>query len=120
MFNNIMKFTDNAELRPLTTLVFLLASTIVLAQNGTELKLPTTSFDDLDPVEIDSGGGWRDSSTSDYDWRSPDDQPQGRIRYGYDPSYEEMQIRHNQQYNTNRSGPEFGDTQAPAQIRFKF
>ncbi|RKZ83511.1 MAG: hypothetical protein DRQ39_09405, partial [Gammaproteobacteria bacterium] len=117
---NIMKFNNTTEYRPLTSLVFLLASTIVLAHNGTELILPSTSYDNYDPVEIGGGNDWRDSPTSDYDWRSPEDQPQGRIRYGYDPSYEEMQIRHEQQYNTNRNRSELGDTQAPAQFRIKF
>ena len=107
--------------RQLITLSLLLASSFVLAQNGTELLLAPPSYDDLDPVEI-HGDDWRDSQDDyNYDWRSEEEQRNSRIRYGYDPSYEEVQHRNRDRYNPDHgSGTELGDTQAPAQIRFKW
>ena len=121
MFSAIA-FNSNMERVPLVALVFLLASTIVVAQNGTELVLPPSSHYDLDPIDIEDGSGWRDDSSSEYDWRAPEDRQAGRIRYGYDPSYEEQQLRDNQRYNldNNPSASGLETTPAPTQFRFNF
>lgn len=102
---------------------FLIASTIAIAQDSNNLILPESSYRDLDlvaPVEI-HGGKWREESSINYDWRSPEEQQKSRIRYGYDPSYEATQNDLNEQYNSGGAGrTDLGDTQAPSQIRFNF
>ena len=66
-------------------LCFLLASTIILAENGSQFKLPA-KYDDLISEEIyRSAGGWRESKPVENDWKAPPKkQKEGRIKYGYD------------------------------------
>ena len=106
----------------LITVSLLLASSLVLAQNGNELLLAAPSYDELDPVEI-HGDDWRDTQDDyNYDWRSEEEQRNSRIRYGYDPDYEEVQSRNRDRYNPDHGhgASELGDTKAPSQIRFKW
>jgi len=88
-------------------LCFLLASTIILAENGSQIELPTM-YDKIISEEIYySAGGWRESKPVENDWRAPPKkQKEGRIKYGYDTEsgYEQMDARQDDYFATNQTG----------------
>lgn len=104
----------------LIALSLLLASSFVLAKNGSEMLLAAPDYSDIDPVEI-HGDDWRnDEKEYKYDWRSKEEQDNSRMRYAYDSSYEDLQSRNRDRYNSDSDASELGDTRAPSQIRFQW
>jgi hypothetical protein len=94
MFDAVMKPVMFSGDRMFVWLCFLLASTIILAENGSQIELPTM-YDEIISEEIyKSAGSWRESKPVENDWRAPPPkrEKQGRIRLGFDAetSYREM------------------------------
>ena len=90
-------------------LCFLLASTIILAENGSQIELPTM-YDEIISEEIyQSAGSWRESKPVENDWRAPPPkrEKQGRINLGFDAetSYREMgDLPRNDYYAPKQNG----------------
>lgn len=113
-----IKMTMSSDYIWLVAISFLLAATMGLAQERNEIILPDLGYQDY-TVEDDENN-WRNATaTSDNEWRAKEEESKGRIKYGYDPSYEDMQERYNDQYNSlNKRLNQGSDTAAPSQLRF--
>ena len=85
MFDAVMNPVMFSGDRMFVWLCFLLASTIILAENGSQIELPAM-YDKIISEEIyRSAGGWRESSPVEDDWRTPPvKKKEGRIKFGYD------------------------------------
>ena len=85
MFDAVMNPVMFSGDRMLVWLCFLLASTIILAENGSQIELPAM-YDEIISEEIyRSAGGWRESKPVENNWRAPPKkQKEGRIKLGYD------------------------------------
>ena len=109
MFDAVMKPVMFSGDRMFVWLCFLLASTIILAENGSQIELPTM-YDEIISEEIyQSAGAWRESKPIENDWRAPPPkrEKQGRINLGFDAetSYREMgDLPRNDYYAPKQNG----------------
>ena len=89
--------------RLLVWLGFLLASTIIVAETGTQLDLPPTYDDNISEEIYQDSGAWRETRPIEKDWRAPPPkaEKQGRIRLGFDAdtSYRRMGDMPRNDYN---------------------
>jgi len=100
----------------LTTLM--VATTLVLAQTNGRIELESVP-DDLATDEIyDNARQWRESPAARYNWRPPPPKEKGRIKLGYDASFE----RERQMQRQDTFQRQFGlDAPVPAaDLRFQF
>ena len=106
----------------LITISFLFAATVVFAQDRNEIILPEFSY--LGYAAELEGNDWRNATgDEDNEWRAEEEQKQSksRIKYGYDPSYEDAQEKYNEQFNRyNKRLNSGNEITAPSQIQFNW
>jgi hypothetical protein len=99
---------------------FLFAATAVFAQERNEIVLPEFSYPGYE-AELEENDWRNKTDTDDNEWRAEEQLPESksRIKYGYDPSYEEAQEKYNDQFNNlNQRLNSSDETIAPSQIQF--
>ncbi len=90
--------------RALVWLAFLLASTIILAESGTWHELPPINDEIIVEEIYQSAGDWRESSSTEFDWRAPPKKKkEGRIKFGYDSAYKQMGERQDDYFPTKQT-----------------
>ena len=108
--------------RQLAVFGILLVASVALAQTVDRLGFRLT-YDDIVAQEIyDSTGAWRESPTTDDEWRAAQKQDSGRskskFKFGYDSAYEEMRSRENYDYRTDHF--DIGEVKPNTVLRFNF
>lgn len=93
----------------LVWLGFLLTSTLILAETGSQLDLPPMYDEQISEEIYQGAGGWRETKPIEKDWRSPPPkrEKQGRIRLGFDAetSYRQMgDLPRNDYYAPKQNG----------------
>ena len=76
----------------------LLASALVLANDGARLVLSPTDGEILSDDIYERAEGWREQPMFESEWRAPKREPQSRIKFGYDSAFEELRARERSQY----------------------
>ncbi len=110
--------------RQLAVFGILLVASVALAQTVDRLGFRLT-YDDIVAQEIyDSTGAWRESPTTDDEWRAAQTQDSGlsksksKFMFGYDSAYEEMRSRKNYDYRTDHF--DIGEVKPNTVLRFNF
>jgi hypothetical protein len=110
MSDVVMKSVIFPGNRVLVWLTFLLASSLILAENGDRFELPPSYNDDISEEIYHSASEWRESTPTENDWRAPPKQKKkyGRITYDLDSAYEQaereqMSDRENVRINTGQT-----------------
>jgi hypothetical protein len=106
----------------LIAISFLFAATVAFSQDRNEITLPEFSYLGYE-AELE-GNDWRNDKDSDgNEWReiAKVEPSKSRIKYGYDPSYEEAQEKYNAQFNNlNKRLNSSDEVSAPSQIQFNW
>lgn len=103
-------------------LSFLFTATVAISEDRNEHAFSDPEYSEYQ-IELE-GNDWRkDSDTSAVGWREQAKEAlsESRIKYGYDPSYEDTQSRFNDQYNNlNKRFNNDNEITAPTQIQFNW
>ena len=81
----------------------LLASAMVIAQDDPRLEISPGYGELLSDEIYEQAEGWRAPPMFESEWRAPRPQEQGRIRFGFDSAYEELQARDYDKYSSRQS-----------------
>ena len=81
----------------------LLASAMVIAEGDPRLEISPTYGDLLSDEIYEQAEGWRAPPMFESEWRAPRPQEQGRIRFGFDSAYEELQARDSDRFSSRQT-----------------
>jgi hypothetical protein len=79
--------------RRILSISVLLASAIVIAQEGARLQISPDEGSLLTDEIYEQAEGWRKPPMIEDPWRAPAEEPRSRIHFGYDSAYEEQRMR---------------------------
>ena len=97
MLTNAFPSMDPALPRWLLASAILLVSALVLAEESKRLAAP---YDQILSDDIyERAEGWREPQTTGDEWRRPKTEPQSRMKFGYDSTYEELRARDETRYS---------------------
>lgn len=85
--------TATAMNRRVLSIGVLLASAIVIAQEGQRLQISSDEGSLLTDEIYEQAEGWRAPPMIEEPWRAPEPEPRSRIYFGYDSAYEENRAR---------------------------
>lgn len=88
---------------PILLSAALLASAMVIAQDDPRLEISPTYGELLSDEIYEQAEGWRAPPMFESEWRAPKPQEQGRIRFGFDSAYEELQARDYDRYSSRQT-----------------
>ena len=109
---------DPAAVRWLLASMVLLASAFVLAKDNARLVISPADGEILSDDIYERAEGWREQPMFESEWRAPRQEPQSRIRFGFDSAFEEVRAR-DRAMNTSRR-MDLIDRPPTSQFRFSF
>ena len=89
--------------RRVLSIMVLLASAMVIAQEEPRLQIGTSDGLLLSDEMYEQAEGWRAPPMIEEPWRAPEREPRARINFGYDSAYEDARLRDYGLNKTRRS-----------------